>query len=165
MLKRQLKSPAKTLVWTTAALVLVALMGTLVVTRLSAHGGANTDVVHLCVNDNSGKVEVVDADATCRNNWSPLDIKAVPPPVEVTGAALDAMVHPMSPALTERITGGGGPAAGAAQFIDLLDEANVDKAVMMAFGFFAAVVPDAAAVAIENDFVSAEVDSPWLTAG
>ncbi len=73
------------------------------------------------------------------------------------GAAIDPMVHAMSQALIDAITGGGAPFSGADDVITLLDEANVDKAVMMSLGFFTRFVPDDAGVSAENDFVAAEI--------
>ena len=67
------------------------------------------------------------------------------------------MVHPMSQALTDAITGGGVPLSGADDVITILDDANVDKAVMMSLAFLTRFVPDDAGVSAENDFVAAEV--------
>ena len=107
MLKGIPNSPVKTLVWVTAALVLVALLGTLVVTQLNAHGGGNTDVVHLCVDDNNGEVEVIGPAGTCSAGSSPIDIQALALPAVISGAAIDAMTHPMSPEMTARLAGVG----------------------------------------------------------
>ena len=73
------------------------------------------------------------------------------------GAAIDAMTHPMSQALTDALSGGGVPFSGADELIALLDEANVEKAVMMSLGLIVAAAPDDAAVSAEDDFVAAEV--------
>ena len=72
-------------------------------------------------------------------------------------AAIDAMTHPMSAAAGERLAGSSIPASGADELIALLDEANVEKAVMMSLGFFGRAAPDDAAVSAENDFVAEEV--------
>ncbi|MCH7621879.1 MAG: amidohydrolase family protein [Chloroflexi bacterium] len=73
------------------------------------------------------------------------------------GAAIDAMTHPMSQALTDRLSGGGVPFSGADELIALLDEANVQNAVMMSLGLIASAASDDAAVSAEDDFVAAEV--------
>ena len=65
---------AKSLLWASAALVVVAIMGSLVSSQLAAHGGNGaTNIIHACVNSNSGAIRIVDANDTCRNNESPLD--------------------------------------------------------------------------------------------
>jgi len=79
------------------------------------------------------------------------------PALEVRGAVLDAMTHPMSAAAGERLAGSSIPASGADELIALLDEANVEKAVMMSLGFFGRAAPDDRAVSDENDFVAEEV--------
>ena len=73
------------------------------------------------------------------------------------GAVIDAMTHPMSQAMTDALSGGGVPFSGADELIALLDEAKVEKAVMMSLGFFARAAPDDAAVSAQADFVAAEV--------
>ena len=73
------------------------------------------------------------------------------------GAAINTMTHPMSQAMTDRLSGGSVPFSGADELIALLDEASVGKAVMMSLGFFANAAPDDAAVSAEADFVAAEV--------
>ena len=73
------------------------------------------------------------------------------------GAAINTMTHPMSQAMTDRVSGGGVPNSGADELIALLDQANVEKAVMMSLGFFADAAADDAAVSAEDDFIAAEV--------
>ncbi len=73
------------------------------------------------------------------------------------GAAINTMTHPMSQAMTDRLSGGGVPFSGADELIALLDQANVEKAVLQSLGFFANAAPDDAAVSAEADFVAAEV--------
>ncbi len=80
-----------------------------------------------------------------------------PADLAASGSVIDAMVHPMSQALTDAITGGGVPFSGADELIALLDEANVEKAVMMSLGILSRFVPDDTAVSFENDFVAGEV--------
>ena len=87
------------------------------------------------------------------DDWNPTLSCALGP-----GAAIiDAMVHPMSPALAARVTGDPGLASGAEDVLARLDEANVEKAVMQAFGFASAFAADDEAVKVENDFVADEV--------
>ena len=73
----------------------------------------------------------------------------------VLGAVIDAHTHSMSQAMTDQL--GGVDFSGADELIALLEEANIDKAVMMSLGFFAAAALDDVAVSAENDFVAAEV--------
>ena len=136
--------------------VLVALLVALVGTQVRAHLGGNSNVVHLCINNSSGAIEAIGASESCKNNWSPLDIQSLPPPVTANGAAIDAMVHPMSPELAEKLTDDPGLASGAGDVLARLDEANVQKAVMQALGFFRAIVTDDDGVRVENNFVAAE---------
>ena len=72
-----LKSPARTLGWAIGALVLVALLVAVVATRVSAHlGPVVPGQIHACVNNASGEIKIVDANATCTGNQSPLDWNA-----------------------------------------------------------------------------------------
>jgi predicted TIM-barrel fold metal-dependent hydrolase len=81
--------------------------------------------------------------------------------VEIHGAALDTMVHAVSQLAAERIAQafgqGEATASGAADVIEMLDEAGVERALMQALGFFGPFVPDDEAVRAENDFVAEEV--------
>ena len=78
-----------------------------------------------------------------------------PVPLEVTGAVIDIHTHLMSQALTDGLTGGGVPASTADDLIARLDEANVEKAVVLSLGYWD--LPDDSNMAPENDFVAAEV--------
>ena len=70
---------------------------------------------------------------------------------------MDARAHPLSAAAGERLTGRAIPASGADELIALLDEANVEKAMMASLGFHARAAPDDAASSAENDFTAEEV--------
>jgi len=71
------------------------------------------------------------------------------------GAALDVHLHLASQALTDLFTGGGVPAPKAEGLIALLDEAQVDKGIVLGAGYMA--FPDESYVAPENDYVSEQV--------
>jgi predicted TIM-barrel fold metal-dependent hydrolase len=75
--------------------------------------------------------------------------------LEVSGAAIDVHTHLMSQALTDGLTGGGVPASAADDLIAHLDEANVQKAIVISLGNWG--LPDDSNMAPENDFVAAEV--------
>lgn len=77
-------------------------------------------------------------------------------PLVADGAAIDVHTHVVSQALTDGWTGGGVPASTADDLIARLDEANVEKAVVLALGYVAELPSDEAASA-ENDFAAAEV--------
>jgi predicted TIM-barrel fold metal-dependent hydrolase len=62
----------------------------------------------------------------------------------------------MSQSLTDSITGGGVPASTAEELIARLEEANIQKAVVLALGYWD--LPDYSNMARENDFVAAEVN-------
>ena len=70
---------------------------------------------------------------------------------------MDARAHPLSAAARERLTGAVGPASGADEIIALLDEANVEKAMLASLGFHIRGAPDDAASTAENDFTAEEV--------
>lgn len=72
-----------------------------------------------------------------------------------TGAALDVHTHLASQTLVDFMTGGGVPAAGAEHLVARLDEANVDRAVVLSAGYFG--LPDDSNMAPENDTVAAEI--------
>jgi predicted TIM-barrel fold metal-dependent hydrolase len=78
-----------------------------------------------------------------------------PAPLVATGAAIDVHTHLMSQPFTDGIIGGGVPASTADDLIARLDEANVQKAVVLALGYWN--LPDDSNMAPENDFVAAEV--------
>jgi predicted TIM-barrel fold metal-dependent hydrolase len=61
----------------------------------------------------------------------------------------------MSQALLDGFTGGGVPTSTADDLIALLDEANVEKAVVLSLGYID--LPDESNMAPENDFTAAEV--------
>lgn len=75
--------------------------------------------------------------------------------LEISGAAIDVHTHLMSQALTDGLTGGGVPASTADDLIARLDEANVQKAVVLSLGYWGLL--DDSNMAPENDFVAAEV--------
>ena len=52
-------------------------------------------------------------------------------PLIATGAALDVHTHIASQTLTDLFTGGGVPAAGADDLVARLDEANVQRAIIL----------------------------------
>lgn len=62
----------------------------------------------------------------------------------------------MSPELTEGLAGPGVPASTADDLVERLDEANVDRAVVLSLAYFTEL-PNEAAVQAENDFTAAEV--------
>src|SRR5688500_3488342 len=51
------------------AMILISLAS---VTYVRAHGG-NTALIHACVSNTSGEIKIVSANATCPNNYRPLD--------------------------------------------------------------------------------------------
>jgi Collagen triple helix repeat (20 copies) len=55
-----------------AAVFIVIQISLLSVTLVSAHGG-NTALIHACVNNTSGELKIVGANANCPNNYRPLD--------------------------------------------------------------------------------------------
>lgn len=66
------------LLWVGA--VLIALFGGMVaVTGVLAHGG-NSTLIHACVNNNSGAIQIVGPNGTCNNGSSPLDWNQQGPP-------------------------------------------------------------------------------------
>lgn len=71
------------------------------------------------------------------------------------GAAIDVHTHVISQALADGLTGGGVPASTAQDLIDRLDEANVEKAVVLSLGYFD--LPDDSNMAPENDFTASIV--------
>ena len=71
------------------------------------------------------------------------------------GAALDVHMHLISQPLLDSLTGGGVPTGGAGDLIAQLDAANVDKAIVLALGYW--TLPDDSNMAAENDFAAAEV--------
>lgn len=75
---------------------------------------------------------------------------------EAKGATIDVHSHLMSQALTDGLTGGGVPASDAEDLIARLDEANVQKAVVLSLGYMSELSNDLA-VSAENDFVATEV--------
>ena len=69
-----------------AALLLVLSVGVVTATQLSAHlGSVVASVIHSCVNNASGQINIVDANENCKGNRSPLDWNAVGP-AGATGA-------------------------------------------------------------------------------
>lgn len=99
-------------------LIVVLLVGVALSTVLvSAHGPGPTDgIIHACVNSNSGEIRLVDADATCKNNWVPLDWNQRGP------------AGPQGPPGPQGPTGPQGPAgeAGVAGYEIVSQEATVD---------------------------------------
>lgn len=81
------------------------------------------------------------------------------PALIANGAVLDVHTHIASQFLTDHFTGGGVPHAGAEDLVAKLDEANVQRAIILSAGYLggsAGIFSDAN-VAPENDFVAAEV--------
>jgi predicted TIM-barrel fold metal-dependent hydrolase len=80
-------------------------------------------------------------------------------PLQATGAALDVHTHIASQTLTDLFTGGGVPAAGADDLVALLDEANVERAIILSAAYFgtSAGITNDFNVIPENDYVAAEV--------
>jgi predicted TIM-barrel fold metal-dependent hydrolase len=76
-------------------------------------------------------------------------------PLVATGAAIDVHTHLASQLLADLFTGGSEPAATAEDLIAHLDEANVQKAVVLSPGYMG--LPDDSNMAPENDYVAAEV--------
>ncbi len=71
------------------------------------------------------------------------------------GAVLDAHTHLISQPLLDMLTGGGVPTTGADELIAQLDAAHIEKAIVLALGYFPQL--DDAGSARENDYVAAEV--------
>ena len=69
-LKGILKMQLKPLLMAIGAFLLVAVVGALAGTQLSAHLGGNGNIAHLCVNNNSGAIQAIGANETCKTNWS-----------------------------------------------------------------------------------------------
>jgi predicted TIM-barrel fold metal-dependent hydrolase len=76
-------------------------------------------------------------------------------PLVATGAAIDVHTHLASQLLADLFTGGSEPAATAEDLIAHLDEANVQRAVVLSPGYMG--LPDDSNMAPENDYVAAEV--------
>jgi hypothetical protein len=74
----------------------VVLMSLLSVTLVSAHGG-NTALIHACVNNTSGEIKIIGANANCPNNYRALDWNIQGPigPVGLVGPA--GPVGPVGP--------------------------------------------------------------------
>jgi predicted TIM-barrel fold metal-dependent hydrolase len=89
----------------------------------------------------------------------PAGSAASSPALVIKGAALDVHAHLASQSLTDRLTGGGVPASMGEELVARLDEANVQRAVVLAGGYMGAPVgiTDDSNMAPENDFVAAEV--------
>lgn len=73
----------------------------------------------------------------------------------VRGAAIDVHTHVISQPLTDALTGGGVPASTADDLVARLDEANIEKAVVLSLGYWD--VPDDSNMAPENDFAASIV--------
>ena len=78
-----------------------------------------------------------------------------PPPLEASGTAIDVHTDLMSQPLTDALTRGGVPASTIHELIARLDEANVQRAVVLSLAFQG--LPDDSYMAPENDFVAAKV--------
>jgi predicted TIM-barrel fold metal-dependent hydrolase len=89
----------------------------------------------------------------------PAGSTASAPALVIKGAALDVHGHLASQSLTDRFTGGGVPASTGAELVERLDEANVQRAVVLAGGYMGTPVgiTDDSRMAPENDFVAGEV--------
>ena len=81
------------------------------------------------------------------------------PTLIAAGAAIDVHMHIASQALTDMFTGGGVPAAGADNLIARLDEANVQRGIVLSAAYFGKTVglTDDTYVIPENNYVAAEV--------
>ena len=75
-----------------AAIIIVALVGTLVATQLLAHGG-DSEKVHTCVNDSSGIIRVVGPDDGCRNNETPVGLSTKGGAADVDITTFCTLVH------------------------------------------------------------------------
>ena len=63
-----------------AAILLVLSAGVVTATQLSAHlAPVVAGVIHSCVNNASGEINIVDANENCKGNRSPLDWNDVGP--------------------------------------------------------------------------------------
>lgn len=71
------------------------------------------------------------------------------------GAAIDVHTHVISQALADGLTGGGVPGSTAEDLIARLDEANVEKAVVLSLGYFD--LPTDFNMEPENDFTASIV--------
>lgn len=80
-------------------------------------------------------------------------------PLVIEGGALDVHTHIASQFLTDLLTGGGLPSAGAEDLVARLDEANVRRAIILSAGYFGkgAGLTDGSNMTPENDFVAAEI--------
>ena len=89
----------------------------------------------------------------------PAGSTASTPALVIKGAALDVHGHLASQSLTDRFTGGGVPASTGEELVARLDEANVQRAVVLAGGYMGTPVgiTDDSHMAPENDFVAGEV--------
>jgi predicted TIM-barrel fold metal-dependent hydrolase len=72
-----------------------------------------------------------------------------------TGAAIDVHTHVASQTLADFFTGGGVPAVGADELVARLDEANVQRAIILSGAYFG--LRDDFNVIPENDYIAAEV--------
>lgn len=77
------------------------------------------------------------------------------PELVATAAAIDVHTHMASQAFVDMFIGGGVPEAGGEDLVARLDDANVQKAVVLSAGFMAFL--DDAGRSHENDFVAQEV--------
>lgn len=80
-------------------------------------------------------------------------------PLIADHAAIDVHTHIASQFLTDHFTGGGMTSVGADDLIARMDEAHVDRTIILAAGYFGegAGLPDDSNMAPENDYVADEV--------
>lgn len=80
-------------------------------------------------------------------------------PLRADGAALDVHLHTASQFLTDLFSGGGVPAAGGDDLVAKLDEAHVDRGIVLSAGYFGLAFgfTTDANMAPENDYVADEV--------
>jgi len=82
-------------------------------------------------------------------------------PLVANGAALDVHTHLASEFLAQLFAGEGTPAASAKELVERLDEANVNKSIVLSAGYLHIPeefgLPADVNMALENDFVAGEV--------
>ena len=91
----------------------------------------------------------------CKGEPAPME--TMEEPLEASGAALDAHTHIMSPALAAAYgVPPEAPPADAEDLVSLLDEANVEQAIVLSLAYLGEL-PDDESMMAENDYTAAEV--------